>query len=282
LLHIEVIPVTGDDGQFIFMEIICWFSGISREKGYPTHLLPTTAIPRELNFVFNYKVKYNLFVQQTVQDIKMTESKRIRVMLVDDHAVVRSGLSAFLLVYPDLELVGEAESGEDAVARVSIIRPDVILMDLVMPGMDGVATTRAIRQKFPDIQIVALTSFKEENLVQGALQAGAIGYLLKNVTAAELVSAIRSAFARRMTLSSEAATALVNSTSQGVPAGQMLTEREQEVLALIVEGLNNSEIARKLVVSTSTIKFHTANIYSKLGVDNRVAAVSLALQRKLV
>ncbi len=212
----------------------------------------------------------------------MPDTKRIRVMLVDDHAVVRSGLSAFLMVYPDLELVGEAESGEDAVARAALLQPDVILMDLVMPGMDGVATTRAIRQKYPNIQIVALTSFKEENLVQGALQAGAIGYMLKNVTASELANAIRSAHARRMTLSSEAAQALVQSTSQTIPGADNLTEREREVLRLMADGLNNTEIAEKLVVSPSTVKFHIANIFTKLGVDNRVAAVSLALQRRLV
>ncbi len=212
----------------------------------------------------------------------MSEQKRIKVMLVDDHAVVRSGLSAFLMVYPDLELVGEAESGEDAVAKVGLLQPDVILMDLVMPGMDGVATTLAIRKRYPSIQIVALTSYKDENLVQGALQAGAIGYLLKNVSATELASAIRSAAARRMTLSSEAAQALVQATTQTVPVGEGLTEREYEVLKLLVDGLNNSEIAARLYVSTSTVKFHIANIFSKLGVDNRVAAVTLALQRKLV
>lgn len=212
----------------------------------------------------------------------MPESKRIRVMIVDDHAVVRSGLSAFLMVYPDLEMVGEAESGEEAVARTGLLQPDVILMDLVMPGMDGVATTRAIKQKYPAIQVVALTSFKEENMVQGALQAGAMGYLLKNVSATELSSAIRSAYARRMTLSSEAAQVLVQATTQTVPASDDLTEREREVLALMADGLNNGEIAEKLVVSPSTVKFHIANIFNKLGVDNRVAAVTLALQRRLV
>jgi NarL family two-component system response regulator LiaR len=216
------------------------------------------------------------------QEKIMPETKPIRVMLVDDHAVVRSGLSAFLMVYPDLELVGEAEGGEDAVARAALVQPDVILMDLVMPGMDGVAATRAIRQKYPHIQIVALTSYKDNNLVQGALQAGAIGYLLKNVSATELASAIRSAHARRMTLSSEAAQALVQSASQTVPASDDLTERERDVLRLMVDGLSNAEIAERLVVSPSTVKFHVGNIFTKLGVDNRVAAVSLALQRKLI
>jgi len=203
-------------------------------------------------------------------------------MIIDDHAVVRSGLSAFLMVYPDLEMVGEAESGEEGVARAALYQPDVILMDLVMPGMDGVATTRAIRQKYPNIQIVALTSFKDDNLVQGALQAGAIGYLLKNVTASELANAIRSAHARRMTLSSEAAQVLVQATTQTMNPSDDLTDREREVLALMVEGLNNNEIADRLVVSPSTVKFHIANIFMKLGVENRVAAVTTALQRKLV
>jgi two-component system, NarL family, response regulator LiaR len=212
----------------------------------------------------------------------MPEPKKIRVMIVDDHAVVRSGLSAFLMVYPDFEMVGEAENGEEAVTRAPLLRPDVILMDLVMPGMDGVTTTRAIRQRYPNIQIVVLTSFKDDNLVQGALQAGAIGYLLKNVSASELAAAIRSAYARRMTLSSEAAQVLVDSTTQSLPASDDLTEREREVLALMVEGLNNNEIAERLIVSPSTVKFHIANIFMKLGVDNRVGAVTTALQRKLV
>jgi NarL family two-component system response regulator LiaR len=212
----------------------------------------------------------------------MPEPKKIRVMIVDDHAVVRSGLSAFLMVYPDFEMVGEAENGEEAVTRAPLLRPDVILMDLVMPGMDGVTTTRAIRQRYPNIQIVVLTSFKDDNLVQGALQAGAIGYLLKNVSASELAAAIRSAYARRMTLSSEAAQVLVDSTTQNIPTNDDLTEREREVLALMVEGLNNNEIAERLIVSPSTVKFHIANIFMKLGVDNRVAAVTTALQRKLV
>ncbi len=211
-----------------------------------------------------------------------TPNRKIRVMIIDDHAVVRSGLSAFLMVYPDLEMVGEAESGEEGVARAALYQPDVILMDLVMPGMDGVATTRAIRQKYPNIQIVALTSFKEDNLVQGALQAGAIGYLLKNVTASELANAIRSAHARRMTLSSEAAQVLVQASTQSATASDDLTDREREVLALMVEGLNNNEIADRLVVSPSTVKFHIANIFMKLGVENRVAAVTTALQRRIV
>lgn len=212
----------------------------------------------------------------------MSESNPIRVMIVDDHAVVRSGLSAFLQVYPDLVMVGEAESGEDAVARAALLQPDVILMDLMMPGMGGVAAIRAIRQKYPNIQIVALTSFKEEEMVQGALQSGAMGYLLKNVSASELSNAIRSAHARRMTLSSEAAQALVQASTPSLPVEDGLTDRELEVLRLMAEGLSNQEIAERLVISLGTVKFHVGNIFNKLGVNSRVAAVTLALQRKLV
>ena len=154
----------------------------------------------------------------------MSEEKTIRVMIVDDHAVVRSGLSKFLTVYPDLELVAEADSGETAVQLCALHQPDVILMDMMMPGIGGVSATRQIRQRYPQVQVIALTSFPEENLVQGALQAGAIGYLLKNVTAVELVSAIRSAYAGRMTLSSEATEALAQSLRQPPTADNQLTD----------------------------------------------------------
>jgi len=206
---------------------------------------------------------------------------KIRIMLVDDHAVVRSGLSAFLSVHPDLELVGEAENGEQAVVRAGLLKPDVILMDLVMPVMDGVAATRAIKKLDPHIQIIALTSFQEDELVQNALKAGALGYLMKNVTAHELAAAIRAAKAGKMTLSPEAAQALVRATQQAQES-EILTEREQEVMKLMVEGLNNAEIAEHLVVSLSTVKYHISNILMKLGVDNRVAAVTTAIQKKLV
>ena len=206
---------------------------------------------------------------------------KIRIMLVDDHTVVRSGLSAFLSVNADLELVGEAENGEQAVVRARLLKPDVILMDLVMPVMDGVAATRAIKKLDPHIQIIALTSFQEDELVQNALKAGALGYLMKNVTAHELAAAIRAAKAGKMTLSPEAAQALVRATQQAQES-EILTEREQEVMKLMVEGLNNAEIAEHLVVSLSTVKYHISNILMKLGVDNRVAAVTTAIQKKLV
>ena len=212
----------------------------------------------------------------------MSQESPIKVMLVDDHTVVRSGLSAFLIAFDDLELVGEAGGGEEAVRLCQELRPDVVLMDLVMPGMDGAAATQAIRERCPDIQVIALTSFKEEELVQAAVQAGAIGYLLKNVTADELAEAIRAAHAGRPTLAPEATEALIRSTRRPPPLGHDLTERELEVLRLMVEGLSNPEIAERLIVSRSTAKFHVSNVLSKLGATSRTEAVALALQQNLV
>jgi NarL family two-component system response regulator LiaR len=212
----------------------------------------------------------------------MGEGDSIRVLLVDDHAVVRSGLGAFLLAFDDLELVGEAGGGEEAIRQCEQLHPDVVLMDLVMPGMDGAAATEVIRERFPDVQVLVLTSFKEEELVQGALQAGAIGYLLKDVVADDLADAIRAAHAGRATLAPEAAEVLIQSTRKPPALGSDLTERELDVLALMVEGISNPEIAERLVVSRSTVKFHVSNILSKLGASSRTEAVSLALQHNLV
>ena len=206
----------------------------------------------------------------------------IHILLVDDHAVVRSGLSKFLKVNKDLKLVGEASDGNEAVQLASLHKPDVILMDLMMPGLDGIAATREIHQKQPNIKIIVLTSFHDQNMVQGALQAGAIGYLQKNVTAKELGIAIRSAFEGKMTLSAEAAQVLAHSVAQPQIHGEQLTERERDVLKSMVDGLNNREIAAALVISLGTVKFHVSNIFQKLGVDSRVEAVKLAIEQKLV
>jgi two-component system, NarL family, response regulator LiaR len=211
-----------------------------------------------------------------------SSSERIRVMLVDDHTMVRRGLAAFLKVFDDLQLAGEAESGEAAIQVCAEVLPDVVLMDMVMPDMDGAAATRIIRQQFPQVQVIALTSFKEGDLVKNALEAGAIGYLLKDVSAEELVQAIRAAHAGRATLSPEAAQSLVERANQPVAPGLDLTERELEVLALMVEGLNNTQIAGRLTVSSSTIKSHVSNILSKLGVASRTEAVTLALRKGIV
>lgn len=206
----------------------------------------------------------------------------IRIMLVDDHAMVRKGLATFLKIFDDLELVGEAGNGTAAIQLCGEILPDVVLMDMVMPEMDGTSVTRAIREKFPSVQVIMLSSFKEGNLVKNALEAGAIGYLLKDVSADELARAIRAAYTGRSTLSPEAAQALVQSSNQAPDIGFDLTEREYEVLVLMVEGLNNTQIAGKLTVSSSTVKSHVSNILSKFGVASRTEAVTLALRQGLV
>ncbi len=205
----------------------------------------------------------------------------IKLIIVDDHAVVRSGLSKFLKVYKDFQLVAEASDGKEAVQMVSLHNPDVVLMDLMMPEVDGIAATREIHQKYPKVKVIALTSFSEQNMVQGALQAGAIGYLQKNITASELANAIRSACAGKMTLSPEATQALAQSVAQPQIPGNQLTDRELDVLKCMVNGLNNNEIAEQLVISLGTVKFHISNIFQKMGVDSRVEAVKAAIEQKL-
>jgi NarL family two-component system response regulator LiaR len=210
-------------------------------------------------------------------------SKRsIRVMVVDDHAVVRHGIRFGLLAFDDLDLVAEAESGEQAVALLAESQPDVVLMDMVMPGMDGVATTRAVLEGFPETEVIALTSFENGTLVQGALQAGAIGYLLKDTAIDELADAIRAAYAGRGTLAPAAVRALAEATTRTPQLGHDLTEREREVLALVVEGMTNLQIAGRLHISLSTARFHVSTILSKLGASNRAEAAALAVKEDLL
>jgi NarL family two-component system response regulator LiaR len=208
--------------------------------------------------------------------------KPIRVLIVDDHALVRSGLRFFLLAFDDLELVGEATSGEEALELCTQVQPDVVLMDLVMPGMNGASATHTICQRWPQTRVIALTNFQDAELVRGALQAGATGYLLKNVSAEELASAIRAAHAGQPTLAPEATQALIETVTQLPTPDYDLTPREWEVLGLMVEGLSNAEIAERLVVGLSTVKFHVSNILSKLVVTSRAEAMALALQQRLV
>lgn len=212
----------------------------------------------------------------------MAELKRIRVMVVDDHLIVREGLAALLEAFPDMYLAGEAASGEEAIERYKQVRPDVVLMDLIMPGMSGIHAIRAIRQQQPAVQILVLTSYKEKEYVRGALEAGAIGYLLKNLSAAELAQAIRNASMGEPTVATEATRALIDVVTQPFTPGADLTERERQVLALITQGLSNGQIALQLELSPSTIKNHISRIFSKLGVATRTEAATLALRHKLV
>jgi NarL family two-component system response regulator LiaR len=208
--------------------------------------------------------------------------ERIKVLVVDDHRVVRSGLTAFLKVFSDLEMVGEARDGREALALCDAARPDVVLMDLLMPGIGGVEATRAIRARYPSTQVIALTSSTEDEHVREVLEAGAIGYLLNDVSAGELAAAVRAASEGRPTLAPEATAALVKSIGRPRAPGLELSARELEVLALMAEGLNNREIGKRLIIGTTTVKFHVSAILGKLGVENRTEAVALAFQRKLI
>lgn len=213
----------------------------------------------------------------------MSTPNPIRVMIVDDHTMVRRGIATFLKGNPDMRVVGEAQNGREAIESCEQLQPDVILMDLTMPEMDGVAATRIIKQKWPQVQVIALTSFPEKGMVQDAFQAGALSYLLKNVSGDDLAAAIRDAYAGRSTLAQEAIQALIKPpASAEMVSGSALTTREREVLALLVKGLNNNEIADRLSVSHATAKAHVSNILSKLGVSNRAEAVAMAIQQKLI
>jgi NarL family two-component system response regulator LiaR len=212
----------------------------------------------------------------------MAEVDPIRVMTVDDHKIVRNGIRFSLLAFEDLEFAGEAESGEDALRVCQAFEPDVILMDLKMPGMGGIATTRAMLKEHAHVRVIALTSFQERNLVQAALQAGATGYLLKDAAVDEMADAIRSAYAGRCTLAPAALQALAETADRPTAPGHDLTEREREVLALIAEGLGNLEIAERLIISLPTARSHVSAILSKLGAANRAEAAALAVKHHLI
>ncbi len=206
----------------------------------------------------------------------------IHVMVVDDHRLLRKGIRYSLQVFDDIELVAEADSGEQALRLSEELHPDVVLMDLVMPGMDGVEATRLLRQRDPQVQVIALSGFEEGALVQGALRAGAIGYLVKNVAIDELASAIRSAHKGSSIVSPAALQALAYSTAPEPDPSVNLTERERQVLELLVRGMTNVEIAKELMISLSTARSHVSSILSKLGVSNRAEAAVIAVKAHLV
>lgn len=213
----------------------------------------------------------------------MAPENRIRVMLVDDHQVVRQGFTLFLKAFADLELVGEAANGQQAVDLCDELKPDVILMDMVMPILDGASATRIIRERQPHVQVIGLTSFSDNReLVTKALEAGAIGYLFKDISIDDLAKAIRTAYQGDPILAPEATRMLIQARTQPTAKDYNLTEREREVLASVVAGMNNREIAEQLILSRSTIKFHVSSILGKLGASSRTEAVAIALQAKLV
>jgi two-component system, NarL family, response regulator LiaR len=207
---------------------------------------------------------------------------RIRVVIADDHALVRSGLETILLLFDDIELVAQADDGEEAVALCERTLPDVVLMDLVMPGVDGVAATREILRRCPATRVLVLTSFSDEALIESALSAGAIGYLMKDISGDQLAEAIRDACRGRPTLAPAAAEVLMHRVSAPLPVGSDLTSRERQVLILVAEGLTNAEIAERLVVSLSTAKTHVSSIISKLGASSRTEAATIAVRQRLV
>lgn len=213
----------------------------------------------------------------------MSKQNQIHVLIVDDHPVVRIGMEAVLAPFPDIRIIGEAHDSDHAVALCANFHPDVVLMDLVMPRVNGVEATRRIRGQFPEIQVIVFTSFQEQDLVQQALQAGAIGYLLKDAAPQEIVAAVRTAFTGKRTLSPDIVDVLVHSITQPSAVKAFdLSERELEVLLQMVEGLTNPEIATKLMVSVNTIRHHVRSILMKLDVANRTAAVKMAVDEQLV
>ncbi len=205
----------------------------------------------------------------------------IRIVIADDHSVVRRGLRMFLAMDPELVVVGEAADGEEAVHLARLLLPDIVLMDLLMPVMDGITATAIIRRELPDTEVLALTSVLEDASVVGAVRAGAIGYLLKDTDADALCRAIKSAAAGQVQLTPQAAARLMQAVS-APESPEALTERETEVLRLLAQGKANKEIARSLNISEKTVKVHVSNILSKLGVQSRTQATLYAIRIGLV
>ena len=214
----------------------------------------------------------------------MTDSGRIRVILVDDHGVVRRGLRGYLELLDDIEVVGEAENGLRGVELVDELLPDVVLMDLVMPELDGIGAIERIKAAHPEVQVVALTSFIEEEKVTSALEAGASGFILKDAEADDVAAAIRAAHNDEVHLDPAAARILAKGmrTRSSAPAVEPLTERELEVLSLVGRGRSNKEIATDLGITERTARTHVSNILGKLGLASRTQAALYAVERRLV
>jgi DNA-binding NarL/FixJ family response regulator len=208
----------------------------------------------------------------------------IRVLIADDHPTLREGLRAILDTQPDMAVVGEAGTGADAVDRAAALRPDVVLMDLEMPGLDGVEATRRIRERVPAARVIVFTAFDTDDRIIGAIEAGAQGYLLKGAPREEIFRAIRVAQEGGSLLQPVVASKLLHHVTAPRPphGGETLSAREREVLALLAQGLTNKEIAARLVVSERTVKFHVAAILAKLGVPNRAAATRVAVEQRLL
>lgn len=205
----------------------------------------------------------------------------IRVLIADDHAVVRQGLTMFLALDPEIELVGEAKDGADALKKARILRPDVVLMDLMMPVMDGITAIAAIRQELPETEVIALTSVLEDASVVGAVRAGAIGYLLKDTEGTQLCTAIKSAAAGQVQLAPEAAVRLMREV-RAPESPEVLSERETEVLRMVARGLANKQIAQDLHITEKTVKAHVSSILAKLGLASRTQAALHAVRIGLV
>jgi DNA-binding NarL/FixJ family response regulator len=208
----------------------------------------------------------------------------IRVLVADDHAVVREGLRTFLALQDGIEVVGEAADGNEAVHATERLKPDVVLMDLVMPRLDGVAAMREVRRRTPHVRVIVLTSFADDERVLPALQAGAAGFLLKTAQPAEIARAVRAAHAGEAVLDPGVAARLVEAIAQppGEPPRERLTPREREVLALIARGLSNKRIAFELGLSEKTVKTHVGHLLAKLGVPDRTAAATHAIRSGLL
>lgn len=212
----------------------------------------------------------------------MTSEAQIRVLIVDDHDMVRKGLRVLLENFDELSVIGETGDGMAAADFCRNNTVDVVLMDMLMPRMDGVEATKLVREVSPETQVIALTSFENDEYVEKALKAGAIGYLMKNISGSNLAEAIRKACSGESTLAPEAAQILIRATTRPMPLGHDLTEREREVLVYMIQGLNNRQIGERLVISGSTVKNHVSSILSKLNTTSRTQAVALAVEHKII